>query len=62
MFSIFEKCDVSSANILHDDVISSGKSFIKIRNKRGCKTEPCETPAVILVLFISSLNEVLNFC
>ena len=27
-FSIFEKSDVSSANILHDDIISSGKTFI----------------------------------
>ena len=30
--SIFEKIDVSSANILHTDVIPSGKSFIHIRN------------------------------
>ena len=48
LFSIFEKSDVSSANILHDAVVSSGKSFIWIRNKRGSKTEPYGTPAVTL--------------
>ena len=43
--SIFEKIHVSSANILHTDVIPSGKSFIYIRNSKGPRTEPCGTPA-----------------
>ena len=37
---IFEKCEVSSAKILHTDIILSGKSFIYIKNKRGPNTDP----------------------
>ena len=43
----FEKSDISSANILHMEVITSGKSFIYIRNKSGPNTDPCGTPEFI---------------
>ena len=51
MSTIFENSDVSSANILHIDFKPSGKSFIQIKNNKGPKTEPCDTPARILVHF-----------
>ena len=41
---IFEKIQVSSATILHIDIIPSGKSFIYIKNKRGPYTDPRGTP------------------
>ena len=47
LISIFEKIYVSSANILHTDVIPSGKSFIYIRNSKGPRTESCGTPATM---------------
>ena len=51
MSLIFQCSDVSSANILHIDFKPSGKSFIYIKNNKGPKTEPCGTPARILVHF-----------
>ena len=35
---------VSSANILHDDFIFSGRSYMKIANNSGPSTDPCGTP------------------
>ena len=40
----FEKSEVSSAEILHIEVILLGKSFIYIKNKSGPNTDPCGTP------------------
>ena len=37
MLSMFEKSNVSSANILNNDVTSIGKSYT-LENKRGSKT------------------------
>ena len=51
MSLFFENSDVSSANILHIDFKPSGKSFIQIKNSIAPKTEPCGTPARILVHF-----------
>ena len=48
MFPIFKKSNVSSTNILNDDAILLDKSFMLMGNKRGPKTDPCGTPAVIL--------------
>ena len=36
---------------MHIDFKKSGKSFIEIKNNKGPKTEPCGTPARILVHF-----------
>ena len=41
--STFEKREVSSAKILHIDIIPSGRSFMWIKNKRGPNTDPCGT-------------------
>ena len=35
--------------MLHNDVIPSGRSFMKIKNKRGPKTDPCVTPEFIFL-------------
>ena len=45
--STFEKREVSSAKILHIDVIPSGRSFMQIKNKRGPNADSCETPEFI---------------
>ena len=47
---IFEKSEVSSAKILHIDIIPSGESFIYIKNKRGPNTDPCGTLEFIFLL------------
>ena len=39
---------VSSAKSLTLDSTSSGRSFIYIKNKRGPRTEPWGTPALVL--------------
>ena len=39
MLSMFEKSNVSSANILNNDVTSIGKLYT-LENKRGSKTGP----------------------
>ena len=49
MSLIFENSGVSSANILHIDFEPTGRSFMKIKNNKGPKTEPCGTPARILM-------------
>ena len=49
MSETFEKRDVSSAKILHIDIILSGISFIQIRNKRGPSTDPCGTQELIFL-------------
>ena len=46
---IFEKSEVSSAKILHIDIIPSGKSFIYIKDKRGPNTDPWGTPVFIFL-------------
>ena len=46
---IFEKSEVSSAKILHMEVILSGKSFIYIKNKSGPHSDPCGTPEFIFL-------------
>ena len=46
---IFEKSEVSSAKIWHIDIISSGKSFIYIKNKREPNTDPWGTPEFIFL-------------
>ena len=43
------KGEVSSAKILHSDVIPSGRSFMKTKNKRGPNTGPCGTPEFIFL-------------
>ena len=45
---------VSSANKRVKNSVALGKSFIKIKNKSGPKTEPWGTPQVTLVLFDST--------
>ena len=49
---IFEKSELSSAKILHIDIILSGKSFIYTKNKRGPNTDLW----VYQNLFFSNLN------
>ena len=46
---IFEKSEVLSANILHIDIIPSGKSFIYIKDNRGPNTDPWGTPDFIFL-------------
>ena len=43
----FEKSKVSSARILHVEVIPSGNSFIYIKNKSGPSTDHCGTPVFL---------------
>ena len=43
----FEKSEVSSAKILHMEVIPSGKLFIYIKNKSGPNTDLCITPELL---------------
>ena len=43
----FEKSKVSSAKILHVEVIPSGNSFIYIKNKSGPSTDHCGTPVFL---------------
>ena len=43
----FEKSKVSSARILHVEVILSGNSFIYIKNKSGPSTDHCGTPVFL---------------
>ena len=45
----FEKIELSSARILHIDVTPSRRSFIKIKNRRGPNTDPCEIPKFIFL-------------
>ena len=45
----FEKSEVSSAKILHMEVILSVKSFIHIKNKSGPNTDPCGTQEFIFL-------------
>ena len=46
---MFEKRKVSSPKNLRIGVILSGRSFMKIKNKRGPNTDPCGTPEFILL-------------
>ena len=43
----FENRDVSSANILHKEFITSGRSFMYIKNKSGRRSDPCGDPGFI---------------
>ena len=43
------KEDISSANILHDEFIPSGRSLMYIKNKIGPSTDPCGTPDIIFL-------------
>ena len=36
-----------SANILHNEFIPSGRSFMYSKNKSGPSTNPCGTPDII---------------
>ena len=49
----FEKCEVSSANILQIENMSWGKSFIYMRKRSGPKTDPVEP----LLVFFSKKNQ-----
>ena len=49
MSETFEKRDVSSANILHNEFIPSGRSFMYIKNKSGPSTDPCGIPDIIFL-------------
>ena len=42
MLETFEKRDVSSANVLHNEFIPSGRSFMYIKNKSGPSTDLVE--------------------
>ena len=44
-----EKSEVSSAKMLHMEVIPSGNSFIYIKTKIGPNTDPCGTPEFIFL-------------
>ena len=45
----FEKRGVPSANILHNEFIPSGRSFMYIKNKSGPSTDPCGIPDIIFL-------------
>ena len=45
----FDKSEVSSATILHMEVIPSGMSFIYTKNKNGPTTEPWGPPEFIFL-------------
>ena len=46
----------SSANSRTDDLIVSGRSLMKIRNRTGPKTDPCGTPDRMLSLMQRKSN------
>ena len=41
--------EVSSSKILHIEGITSGRSFMLIRNKKGLSTDPCGTSELIFL-------------
>ena len=49
MSQAFEKRDVSSPNILHNEFIPSGRSFMYVKGKSGPSTDPCGTPDFIFL-------------
>ena len=48
----FEKKELSSAKILHIDIIPSGKSFMYIKNKSGPNIDTCDTPEFIFLQYV----------